>query len=99
MCERRLRVSQQKIKRLVRRANRCDADDQCVRVDTSTQCQGSCGAWVNGLYEVPVKRIINRVDERICEGYQEAGCPYATPACLAQHGVCRRGHCRGATSD
>jgi hypothetical protein len=95
MCERRLRLSRLKIKRVVRRASRCETANQCVRVDTGTQCRGSCGAWVNRLYAQPVERIVGRIDRRICDGYQADGCPYATPGCLAERGVCRRGRCRG----
>lgn len=94
-CEQRVRKSQYKIKRLVKRASRCEADDQCVQISTDTECQGSCGAWVNRMYAEPATRAIHRIDARICDGFQEDGCPYATPGCLATEGVCRHGRCRG----
>jgi hypothetical protein len=94
-CEERLRKSQHKIKRTVKRASRCEADDHCVHVSTDTLCQGACGAWVNRMHAKPVTRIIDRIDSRICDGYQEDGCPYAIPGCLETKGVCRRGKCRG----
>lgn len=98
-CELRARKAHYKIKRVVRRASRCETDDHCVHVSTDTDCQGSCGAFVNRMYAEPVTRIIDRIDKRICDGYQEAGCPYATPGCIQQTGVCRRGRCRGVAAD
>jgi len=98
-CELRARKAHHKIKRVVRRASRCEADDQCVHVETSTECMGTCGAWVHRMYAEPVTRIVGRIDHRICEGYQEAGCPYSTPGCVERKGLCRRGRCRGVAID
>jgi hypothetical protein len=94
-CEPRLRKSQYKIKRVVRRTSRCETDDHCEWISTDTQCQGACGAFVNRMYAEQVQRIMSRIDRRICDGYQADGCPYATPGCIAQEGVCHRGRCRG----
>ncbi len=93
MCAKRLRTSERRIDRVVEKTRRCRADSECVRVDTSTSCQGDCGAYVNERYARRVQRFIDHVDERYCTGYQEDGCPFITPACQETVGRCVRGMC------
>ncbi len=95
MCTERLRKLNHKIARLVHRASRCEADRDCVHIGTSTQCGGSCGAFINERFEEKVGRRIERLDEKICDGFREDGCPFATPACQAVRGVCVEGRCAG----
>lgn len=95
MCEKRLRASTRKIDRVIEKTRACRADDECVRIDTSTDCQGSCGAWINKSYAPRVESFIDHVDKRYCDGYREDGCPYATPRCVNQRGQCVRGKCTG----
>ena len=95
MCRKRLTMSQRRINRVIDKANSCNTNDQCVRVETSTGCQGTCGAYVNRRYARRVQNFINHVDERYCTGYQEAGCPFSTPACQQTVGACIQGKCKG----
>lgn len=93
MCAKRLRVSQRRIRRVIEKTRPCRADDECVAIDPSTECRGSCPAYVNGLYARRVQNFIDHVDERYCSGYQEDGCPYSTPSCQQTVGACVRGRC------
>lgn len=97
MCDERLAKMLRKTERLVRRTNRCESDEQCMRVDTSTGCQGACGEWISRMYVVPFDRRLDRIDRRVCGTYQDDGCPYATPGCIADRGACVRGRCRSST--
>lgn len=92
-CMERVRKIGQKVEKLVHRASRCEADGDCAHIDTSTQCGGTCGAFVNARYEKKVSQLIDRLDARICDGFREDGCPYATPACQAVRGACVEGRC------
>jgi len=94
-CAERVRKISHSIKRLVRRASRCRADDQCVRIDTTTECMGTCGAWVNRKYADLVGSAIEKLDEHICGSYKEDGCPFATPGCQLQRGACVDRRCVG----
>ncbi len=95
MCEKRLRMSERRINRVIEKTRPCRADQECVRVETSTDCQGDCGAYVNAKYARRVQSFIDHVDERYCSTYQEDGCPYATPDCQLTVGACVRGLCTG----
>jgi hypothetical protein len=79
----------------VERTNECRADSDCVRVSTDTRCGGTCGAWVNRKLAPHVERAVAWFDRKICEGFVEDGCPYATPGCLATAGRCVEGRCEG----
>jgi len=99
MCEKRLRASSRKIDRVVEKTRPCRADDDCVRIDTSTECRGTCGAWINSMYAVRVANFIDHIDERYCDGYREDGCPFTTPRCANQSGKCIQGLCTGVLVD
>ncbi len=94
-CKQRVKRVTHRINQLVRRASRCHQSRECVRIDTTTECVGTCGAWVNQRYAEVVKRAIDQLDEKICSTYQEDGCPFATPACQLERGACVRGQCVG----
>ena len=96
MCEERLFKVQKRIHRWVKRKSRCETADDCVRVDTSTDCQGTCGAFVNRAKLDKVAAKIAHADEKFCDGYTSDGCPYATPSCAAQEPACVEGRCTGA---
>jgi hypothetical protein len=105
-CSERVGKVGQAIRRIVRGSSYCVQDRDCAPVDTSTRCIGACGAFVNGQRARSVLRGIRRVDAAVCEGFQEAGCPYVTPSCQAQRPVCIQNRCEGvptsapeATSD
>jgi hypothetical protein len=85
------------IGQLVKRASVCEEHAECVKVNTSTECRGTCGEWVNEKYQYRVERRIWRLDRRICGDYREDGCPYATPLCMYERGLCVDGHCRGVS--
>jgi hypothetical protein len=84
-----------RIGQIVDRASRCEEHQDCARINTSTECMGTCGAWVNRRYQHRVERIIRRLDQRICSTYREDGCPVAMPLCLFDRGLCVDGQCRG----
>ena len=95
-CERVRERAATKIDRAVMLAARCTRDQQCVRVETWTDCQGTCGAWVNQRYAPLVRRVVRYADERICNAYD--GCPFAAPRCVAERGVCSDGRCAGESA-
>jgi hypothetical protein len=94
-CDERLKEVTSRIDQLVKRASRCESHRECVRADTSTECQATCGAWINRRYQHRVEKMIDRLDERICSEYQEDGCPRAIPICAFERGLCVDGQCRG----
>ena len=96
--ERRVKVSNA-VQSLVERYSACREDSYCVRIDTSTQCMGTCGDFVNRDHAPIAERIINKFDRRVCTGYREAGCPYATPARLLRKPACVENRCTGRPFD
>ncbi len=96
-CEERVRTVTRRIAQVVERTNACRVHSDCALVDTSTECLGTCGEWVNRRHERRVLRFVHRLDRRICSTFNEDGCPTATPACLFQRGLCIDGECRGVS--
>jgi hypothetical protein len=96
MCEERLAKVHKRVKKWVKRKNRCETADDCVHIDTSTDCRGTCGAFVNQTKREKVAAKIARADKKFCDGYIGDGCPYATPSCAYQEPVCVDGRCTGA---
>jgi len=94
-CDELRDAAEMRVNRIVDRASRCRSDDQCVRVATSTQCGGTCGAWVNRRVAPFVERAMKYVDRKVCAPFRAQDCPYATPGCLAERGVCAAGRCSG----
>ena len=75
-------------------AKACTKDKQCVIVQTSTACQGTCGVAVNKDDKSGVKDVVEWVSENICEENDFASmCGYATPSCLAPNPGCEAGAC------
>lgn len=95
MCRARVEKVTKYIEHWTQAANRCFADEQCVRLNTSTECRGTCGAWVNRLFAPSLKRAIHALDRRVCSTYIEDGCPFATPGCLLEVGRCVENRCVG----
>ncbi len=97
MCRERVEKISRIIGKLVRRGSRCRADSECTSIDTTTRCRGTCGAFVNKRRAARIERAIDRLDRKICSDYQEDGCPFATPACLAVvlQPACRENRCTG----
>jgi hypothetical protein len=77
------------------RAGMCRSDEECVRIDTSTGCLGTCGAWIHRRYAERVERLIQRIDARYCSSYREDGCRFVTPPCRREVGACIAGRCTG----
>jgi len=94
-CERLNAAANKHIERIVMRASRCSSADECVRVDTSTRCQGTCGAWINARHQRNFDRVMSYIDRRMCTQHHDLGCPYSTPRCVNEEAVCERGRCRG----
>jgi hypothetical protein len=94
-CEQKQRASERRLTRAIDVARRCLRDEDCVRIDTSTSCQGTCGAWVNSRMMPQVERRLRQVDAKICASFATDNCPRATPRCLNERGICERGRCTG----
>jgi len=92
-CEERLHAVQQQIASAVERAGTCAADRDCVRIDTSRACAGTCGAAVNETYAAQVEDLIARLDKNLCTTYRADGCPFVTPRCAATRPACVEGRC------
>jgi hypothetical protein len=84
---------------LVKRASRCQVDSDCAHIETSTSCEGTCGAWVNERYGRRVLRLIERLDQGVCQSPEYEGCPVPTPLCIQERGVCRANHCVGVPAN
>lgn len=95
-CRRRLDKVQRRIGRWVERASACEVDADCVRVETSTECLGTCGEFVNRRFADRIERGRQKLDRRVCSDYQADGCPYATPTCVSSSPHCVKGRCQGS---
>ena len=96
MCDRRQRISSKRIDRVVELTRQCNADADCVQVDSSSACRGTCGAWINQHYAERVRKLIDYLDQRYCATFQADGCPLEAPKCSAQRGACVHGLCTAA---
>lgn len=94
-CTDRLEKSRKAIRMVSDRSRRCFRDADCVHVDTSTECEGTCGTFVNRMRRSFVARANRYLDHKICSAYQDDGCPYATPGCLQLEPACVEGLCTG----
>ncbi len=80
---------------MVGKSKACSQDDDCVIASTSTSCQGSCGAAVNGGMQNDVMKIVGWVDDNLCKKYGYAAkCGFATPKCMAPAPTCVAGKCQ-----
>lgn len=93
MCDERQKKVTLVTEAIIERADACRRDEDCTRIDTSTRCAATCGAWVHRRYESRVERYIHRLDERYCATYREDGCTFTTPRCQRQVGACVDGQC------
>lgn len=92
-CEERLAKVGKRIDKWVDRKNRCESASDCVHIDTSTGCRGTCGTFVNAEKRDKVASKLERADEKFCTDYIGDGCPYSTPSCIRQEAVCIGGRC------
>lgn len=96
-CEERLQIAERAIHKIVDRSRRCTRDEDCRRIDTNTECRGTCGAFVNRMRAPLIARAVRYIDHKVCSMYQDDDCPYATPRCVAQAAACVEGLCTGRT--
>ena len=94
-CRERVKKVTYAIAELVEKGSYCRMDRDCVQIATSTECVGTCGAFVNKKYARSIQRNIWRLNRKVCGSYQEDGCPFATPACLATEPACVKNRCTG----
>ena len=93
-CENMASAKNDAIQAAVEKAKVCTSDEDCIIVDTSTQCGGTCGVAVNSGMQNDVLIIVGWVDDNICkpQGYPEK-CGYATPDCMMPKPGCDAGAC------
>ena len=93
-CENLGAAKEEAISAAVAAGKTCTEDAQCVMVDTSTACSGTCGAAVNQSATMAVGYVVGWVDEHLCEAHDYAGqCGYSTPSCSAPDPGCVDGLC------
>ena len=70
----------------------CEIAEDCVEVQTSTNCQGACPVYVSIEGATTVEDAISEADALYCP---EVGgdCAYATPGCQALPPACVDGMC------
>lgn len=95
MCRERVEKVTRSISRVVKRLSHCRRSEDCTHIDTSTECLGTCGEFVNADRARLAKRIINQLDRKICSDFNEKGCGTAIPICVHETPVCIRNRCVG----
>lgn len=82
------------IQKAIAKSTACTADADCAVAQTSTTCQGTCGAAVNKAQMGALAGVVAWVDDHICKPQKYgAKCGYATPSCLAPNPGCVNGQC------
>ncbi|XYH93633.1 hypothetical protein ACMHYB_38075 [Sorangium sp. So ce1128] len=71
----------------------CATDNDCVMVDTSTDCGGTCGEVINRAGVQQMRRVISHLNATVCRELRRMDCPFGSPACLATRPVCAGGAC------
>jgi hypothetical protein len=94
-CDERRTMATNRIERIIDHTRPCVRDADCVRIDSSTGCQGSCGMWVHKRFAARVRKFIEHVDQRYCSNFHADGCTYVTPRCQGEVGACVAGECTG----
>lgn len=95
-CQRRNAHASSQVERVRTAYRACAADSDCVMVDTSTYCGGTCGEVIHRAGVDQMRRVISRLNATVCRENWTMGCPYGTPACLASRPVCAGGECTSA---
>lgn len=75
-------------------AKGCTADAQCVQTRVSTECRGGCPTAVLAKHAEAYEAFLDSLDARVCQGYRDDGCPYATPRCASGVPACIDGMCQ-----
>jgi hypothetical protein len=92
-CDHRRNKVRKALEMVTQRSLRCSRDEDCSHVDTTTECEGTCGVFVNDMRRSFVARAVRYLDHKVCSTYKDDGCPYATPGCLQGVPACIAGRC------
>ncbi|WP_437782131.1 hypothetical protein [Sorangium sp. So ce1097] len=92
-CQQRHAHASSQVERARAAYRACAADNDCVIVDTSTYCGGTCGEVIHRAGVQQMRRVISHLNATVCGEYSRMDCPYGTPACLASRAVCAGGEC------
>ena len=67
----------------------------CIWIHISTECRiPICGTFfVNQRHASSIEKRIRRLDEKICSGFSEDGCPILTGICQPRMGACIERRC------
>lgn len=71
----------------------CSSHYDCILVDPSTDCQGTCLTPINRVGYEQMRRVVAHLNRTICREHRAMSCPYSTPACLATRPACVHGIC------
>jgi hypothetical protein len=80
-CEERAMAARQAVVAVAQAHASCATDADCTSVDISTDCGGDCPYPVNWGGGAAVQAAVADVNAGVCKGYQDDGCPYASPSC------------------
>lgn len=92
-CDERVLKANNLVDAAVEANNSCRVDADCVAINLSTDCYGTCSGSVAASGADEVRDAINEANHEHCSGYVDDGCPFMTPECLAVEAVCKAGTC------
>ncbi|WP_437775218.1 hypothetical protein [Sorangium sp. So ce1097] len=71
----------------------CATNSDCVIVDTSTDCGGTCGEVIHRAGVQQMRRVISHLNATVCREHWRMDCPSGAPLCMAVRAVCAGGEC------
>ena len=92
-CDERVLKANNLVDAAVEANNSCRVDADCVAINLSTDCYGTCSGSVAATGADELRDAINEANRKHCSGYVDDGCPFRTPECLAVEAVCKAGTC------
>ncbi|XXT14955.1 hypothetical protein WME94_32375 [Sorangium sp. So ce429] len=92
-CQQRHAHASSQVERVRAAYRACVTDNDCVMVDTSTDCGGTCGEVIHRAGVQQMRRVITHLNATVCRENRRMDCPYSTPACLSSRAVCAGGAC------
>lgn len=92
-CGERVQKSNAEIKAVADENVACEKDEECTTIGFGTDCVGGCPMAVAKSGVSAVQAAIDEANGKYCQSYQEDGCPYMTPGCLAPEPACRNKQC------
>jgi hypothetical protein len=95
-CEERVTLSNDRISTALEQLdNSCETDDDCVSVNTDTECHRAFGTITSKSSQAELEAAVVEIDAGVCTAYTEAGCPPAfAPPCTPPMPYCDNGTCR-----